>query len=156
MVITIKEIYGYNLLYDEGSRRFVIHDTDGMELAHANTQGEAEIKAKALSKQEFKHISIVKITKEGQLQKGELTSLNKDDKCVWVSMEKSKDIWNSGRRKLNLRLDSGEYYEATETNLKILEAIIAKRETIDTILAEIKALRDTLEKLINLAYFDLK
>lgn len=155
MAIKIKEIYGYNLLYEESSRKFIVQDNNGTELASANIQAEAEVKAKALSKQDFKRIPIVEIGHEGQITTGELTSLNKDDKSAWVSMEKSKGGWSGGRQKINLRY-THNYYEATEANLKILEGIKAKREAVDNILAEIKDLKDTLEKPIDLSYFGLE
>jgi len=154
MTIKIKEMYGYNLSYDERLRRFIILDTDGTELAHANTQDEAEVKAKALSKQDFKRIRIVKVEQEGQMTMGELTSLNKDDESAWVSMEKSSHGWGSGRRKIALAYDKG-YYEATEVNLKIVEDIKAKEESLNHIKAEIKALITTLEKPINMGYFGI-
>ena len=154
MAIKIKEIYGYNLLYDERLRRFVIEDTDGTNLGHANTQDDAEVKAKALAKREFKRIPIIKIEQEGQSIMGELTSLNRDDKSVWVSMEKSKDVWDSGRQKIGLVYSEG-YYEVTQVNLKILEDIKAKRESLNYIKAEIKDLIATLEKPINMDYFGI-
>lgn len=154
MAIKIKGIYGYNLLYDERGKRFVIEDTDRTELANAKTQEEAEVKAKALSKQDFKRIRIVTVGQEGLTTMGEITSLNRDDKSAWVSMEKDEHTWSSGRRKIDLRYDKG-YYEITEVNLKTLEYIKAKRDTVDSILTEIKSLRDTLEKPINVEYFGI-
>lgn len=153
-MIKIKEIYGFALVYDEYLKRFVIRDTDGTELAYGETQDEAEAKAKILNKQEFKCIRIIKVGDEGRVGRGELTSLNKDDKSFWVSMEKS-DSWGSGRQKVSLSHMRG-YYEATETNLKIIEDIIVKREAADTILAEILSLKETLELPINLDYFGIK
>lgn len=154
MAIKIKEIYGYTLLYDERSKRFVVWDTDGTELANATTQDEAEVKAKTLHKQEFSRIPVMRVVSDGRISRGELTSLNRDEKSAWVSMEKSERTWGSGRQKISLRYDSG-YYEATETNLKTVEDIKAKREIIDGILAEIEGLRDTLDKPINLSYFGI-
>ena len=154
MIIKIKEIFGYKISYDEQRKKFIVEDADGIELANANTQDEAEVKAKALSKQEFKRIRITQVAEEGRVTMGELTSLNRDDKSVWVSMEKSETTWGSGRQKINLRYSS-RFYEATETNLKILEGIKAKGETLDQVKSEIKALIDTLEKPINLDYFGI-
>ena len=154
MTIKIKEIFGYKLSYDERMKRFIVEDTDGTELAWANTQDEAEVKAKALSKQEFKRIPFIEVKQEGQITTGELTSLNKDDQSAWVSMEKSEDNYGGGRRKINLRYDHG-YYEVIEANLKILEGIKAKRETLNQIKAEIKALIATLEKPIDMDYFGI-
>ena len=155
MSIIINEIYGYQLSYDEVKKRFVIIDTDGTELAHAPTQDEAEVKAKALSKQEFSRIWIMRVRTEGEITMGEITSLNRDEKSAWVSMKISKDSWGSGRQKINLKYDRG-LYEATETNLKIIEDIRLKREILTEIRLEIEGLIDTLEKPINLSYFGLE
>lgn len=152
MSIKIKEIYGYKLLYNDRDRNFIIEDTDGTELASAKTQDEAEVKAKNLSKQEFKRVDIIKVEQEGQITMGELTSLNRKDKSAWISMEKSEHTWGSGRQKINLDYHRG-YYEATETNLKILEEIKAKREVLTQIKTEIKDTIAKLEKPIDLNYF---
>lgn len=154
MGIKIKEIYGYTLLYDERLRRFIIKDADGTELAHANTQDDAEVKAKALSKQEFKRIRIINVEQEGQSTMGELTSLNRDDKSAWVSMEKDEHAYGGGRRKISLNYDRG-YYEETGANLKILGEIKAKREILNRIKTELKNLIAVLEKPINLGYFGI-
>ncbi len=154
MSIKIKEIYGYNLSYDETGKRFVIGDTDGTELAWGKTQDEAEAKAKALSRQEFKRINIILVRGEGEVNLGELTSLNKDDKSAWISMIKGIGP-DSGRRKIDLRYYRG-YYEATEANLKTVESIKAKREALLRAQTEITALVGTLEKPINLEYFGME
>ena len=153
-MIKIKEIYGYKLGYDESQKYFVVEDTNGTELAHDNTQDGAEVKAKALSKQEFKRISIVRVEGEGNVTLGECTSLNKDAEEAWVSMKKEKDGWGSGRQKISLRYNHG-YYEATEANLKILENIRSKREALLQIISDINALKGTLEKPINNKYFGI-
>ncbi|MBU0847026.1 hypothetical protein KKH23_07520 [Patescibacteria group bacterium] len=153
-MVKIKEMYGYQITYNPKSRRFLVEDSDGTELAFAKTQDEIEIKAKALSKQEFKRFRIVKVGNEGQVTMGEFTSLNRDDQSGWISMEKGEETWGSGRQKIALRFDRG-YYEATETNLKTLGNIKSKRESLNNILAEIKSLRDILEKPINLDYFGI-
>ena len=154
MGMRIKEIYGYTLVYDERMRRFLIEDTDGTELAHANTQDEAEVKAKALTKQEFKRIRIMRVVQDGQTVMGELTSLNRDDQSAWVSMGKSEHTYGSGRQRVSLRYDHC-YYELTEANCKILEALTVKAENLKHIRGEIEALIDTLEKQINLGYFGI-
>ncbi len=154
MTIKIKEIYGYKLGYQEGLERFVLEDTDGTELAYGKTQSEVEVKAKSLRQQEFKRIRIIKVQTEGVSNLGELTSLNRDDNSAWVSMEKGEDSWGSGRSKIALHYDHG-FYEATETNLKILENIKGRRETLLQIKSDIDTLIGTLEKPINLAYFGI-
>ena len=154
-MLKIKQIYGFDLWYDERRRFFVITDTDGTELTHSERQDEAEIKAKSLSKQEFKRFPIVRVTHEGIIQVGELTSLNRDDKSVWVSMEKSPEMWGSGgRSKLNLKYDHN-FHELTEANAKILEGIRAKHEALKQIEADIEAVVGTLEKPINMNYFGI-
>lgn len=155
MIIKIKKIFGYELNYDEALKRFVVEDVDGIQLAHADTQDEAEVKAKALSKQEFKRIHIVRVETEGQVTMGELTSLNRDDNSAWISMEKTEEGWGSGRQKLNLRYVCN-YYEATEVNLKVLKDIKIKKKTLDQIKIEIADLIKTLERNINSDYFDLE
>jgi len=154
-MIRIKEIWGYTLSYDERLRRFIITDTDSTELAHSEKQDDAEAKAKALSKQEFKRIPIINVSHGGYSARGELTSLNKDDKSAWVSIEKAEGIFGSGRQKINLKYDSG-YYEVTEENLKILDSIIAEREIVDNALEAISSLIGTLEKQLGLGYFGIK
>lgn len=154
MTIKIKEIYGYTLVYDEKRKTFSIQDIDGTELAYGQTQDEAEAKAKALSKQDFKRIPIVRVEQEGQVTPGELTSLNRDDRAAWISMEKGEDSYGSGRRKISLRYDHS-YYEATEANLKVIEGIKTKREALKLIKAEIEVLIDTLEKPIDGDFFGI-
>ena len=155
MAIKIKQMFGYQISYDVRRRQFIVEDTDGTELAYAQTQDEIEVKAKALSKQEFKRISIVKVNQEGIITSGELTSLDRADKSAWVSMEKSKYSWGSGRQKISLNSDRG-YYESTDKNLIISENIKAKAEDLNRIRVEINALEATLEKPINRAYFGIE
>lgn len=154
MAIKINEMYGYQITYDQRMRRFLVEDSDGTELACANTQDEAEVKAKSLSKQEFTRIPIARVYIEGRIATGEVTSLNRDEKTAWVSMEKGEDTWGSGRQKISLS-SSKEYYELTGANAEILESIKAKSETLNQIRAEIRVLIDTLEKPINLSYFGI-
>lgn len=154
MTIKIKEIYGYKLGYQESMERFVLEDTDGTELAYGKTQAEVEVKAKSLRQQEFKRIRIIGVQSEGKVTLGELTSLNRDDSSAWVSMEKNKDSYGSGRSKINLKYDHG-YYEETEANLKILENIKGKREVLLQIQSDINALVATLEKPIDSKYFGI-
>ena len=152
-MLEIKMIYGYKLFYDELARRFVIKDTDGTELASAPTQDEAESKAKELSKKDFCRIAIVRISDDGEIDHGEITSLNKQDKVAWVSMEGTRR-WSSGRHKVDLRYDH-DYYADTEENKPIVEAISEKQKTVDKTLAEIKDLKSTLKSDINEAYFGI-
>ena len=154
MEIKIKELYGYELCYDERSRRFVIKDTDGTELGNAPTQDEAESKAKALTKAEFKRIRVVRVQSDGRVTMGELTSVNKDDKEAWVVLEKGEDTWGSGREKIHLAHTTG-YFEATAKNMTVLENIKKRREIINQTLNEIKSLIETLESPINLGYFGI-
>lgn len=154
MAIQIKEMYGYQITYNVNLRRFLVEDRDGTELAHANTQDEIEVKAKSLSKQEFQRIPIVRVGGDGEIAMGEVTSLNRDDKSAWVSMKKGKHTWGSGRQKIGLNYSPG-YYELTERNTEIVEAIKTKGEVLGQIRTEIKGLIDTLEKRINLSYFGI-
>lgn len=156
MPIKIEVIYGYQILYDERLKRFLVQDSDGTELAYGSTQDEAEMKAKSLSKQEFKRISIVRVGDEEEVTMGQLTSLNKDDRSAWVSMETGGDHWRgmSGREKLHLQYDHG-YYEATEANLQVVERVKEKRVELQKVQGEIESLIDSLEKRINLGYFGL-
>lgn len=154
-MLEIKKVYGFTLYYDERRRFFVLLEDDGTEVGHAQTQDEAEDKAKVLSKQEFKRIPIFKVNDlEGRITTGELTSLNPDDVSAWVSMEKDKDTWGSGRQKINLRYDGG-FYEQTPRNNLILDAIRKQAEILKTAQDEIKALVAQLEKPINKSYFNL-
>jgi len=153
-MIKIKTSYGFNLSYDERRRLFVITETDGTEVGIAKSQDEAEVKAKALSKREFKRIKIVLVKDDGGTTEGELTSLNSDDVSAWVSMEKSDYTWGSGRSKIDLRYDRG-YFEATPANAKIIESIRAKRLSIDQALKDIAELKGRLESSINKQYFGL-
>ncbi len=150
----IKEVYGFNLSYDERKRQFIITDTDGTEMGVARNQDEAEQKAKTLSKSEFKRINIFCVKSDGRVMMGELTSFNPDDKSSWVSMEKSVHTYGSGRSKIDLNYDKG-YYEASDSNLKIVEAITAKGLTILQTLEDIKELIATLGCPINTDYFGL-
>jgi len=152
MAIKIKEIYGYRILYDERLKRFLIEDSDGTEMGFGSTQDEAEAKAKALSKQEFKRISIAKVGRDGEVATGEVTSLNKDERTVWVSIEKGS-TW-SGRQKIHLQYGHG-CYEMTVTNASILERVKEKGVELQKVEAEIKSLIEILERPINLDYFGL-
>ena len=154
MAIKIKEIYGYQILYDERLKRFIIEDSDGTELGFGSTQDEAEEKAKVLSKQEFKRISVVEVRRGGEVVMGQLTSLNKDDRSAWVSMEPRSGHRRGEREKIHLRSGTG-YYEATITNLQIVETVKEKGVELQKVEAEIKSLIDILEKPINLDYFGL-
>ena len=153
-MLKIKEVYGFTLSYDESRRRFIITDTDGMEMGYGNNQDEAEAKAKALSKRQFKRVKIFRVYNEGQITMGELTSINPDEPSAWISMEQSAHTWGSGREKTNLKYDRG-FYEATEPNLKVAETIKQKKKVIDQTLKEIKDLVNQLEKPINAGYFGL-
>ncbi len=153
-MLKIKEAYGFNLYYDEGRRRFILTDTDGTEVGYGNNQDEAETKAKALSKREFKRIKIFLVRTEGQVILGELTSLNRDEPSAWVSMEQSRNTWGSGREKISLKYDSS-YYEATEPNMRIAVTIKQKRDAIDQTINEIDELIKQLEHPINQEYFGI-
>ncbi len=154
-MLKISSVCGYNLAYDESRRLFVITDTDGTELVQGDTQTEAESKAKALSKQEFKRIPIVHVHNSGQVRMGEVTSLNRDDKSVWVSMAKREDeSYGGGRGKVSLDYDRG-YYEATAKNLNIAAEIEMKEKTIKVLLDGIDRLIKTLENPIGRGYFGI-
>ena len=155
MNISISEKYGYRIVYDDRTRKFLVLDADGTELAQAPTQDEAEAKAKSLSKQDFKRINILRIPDDGEIVTGQLTSLNKDDNSAWVSMDKGERAYGGGRQKVSLRYDRG-YYVETENNLKIADEIRRKRAVITQTLEEIKSLKEKLESAINLNYFGLE
>ena len=155
-MIKIKEIYGYQLGYDESRRFFIIVDTDGTELAYGNTQDKTEEKAKALSKRDFVRIPIIRVNADGRVVKGEITSLDKLSREYWVSMEKEDNFYGSGRGKEMLGSNFMHYHEATERNLDLAKEIEAKAKDIADIKAEIEQLRTAMEKPINLEYFGME
>ena len=154
-MIKIGKASGFDLYYDESRRFFVIRDADGAELGHGDTQTEAEGKAKSLSKQEFKHIPIVRVVDNGQTAFGELTSLNRDDCSAWVSMKPGQGTYGSGRNKIDLKYHR-EYYEDCAANSKIITEIQAKRQLVETALEQITQLIKTLQHRIGESYFDMK
>ena len=74
---------------------------------------------------------------------------------MWVSMERSKSSYGSGREKINLGYAT-RFYEVTEANLKLAAEIVAKGEAILAFDDEVQVLKEQLEKGINLEYFGIK
>ena len=154
-MIKIRDFQGYEICYHTQLKRFELYE-DGNVITFANTQDELEEKAKKLSKSEFKRIPILTVDSEGNVQLGELTSLNREEGGAWVVMEKSDRFGvGGGREKLRLYSQDSKFNEKTEANLAIIEAIEKKRDELKSITADIRALRGQLEKPINNAYFGI-
>ena len=156
-MIQIKKILGLDIKYDEQRERFYLYDEAGTEIGSGGTQAEVEKQAKSHSKQKFTRVAIIRFRSDHVLMKVELTSYNGDDMSTWVSMEKPKGAYGSGREKINLGSSYGTgYYEATEKNLVIAAEIEAKGKLVKVLQVEAEALKEQLEKRINKEYFGIK
>lgn len=154
-MLKIGNASGYDLYYDESRRFFVITDTDGTEMAHGDSQGEVEGKAKILRKEEFKRIPIFRVDSDKKIRLGELTSLNRDDRVCWASMFRMEgESHGGGRGKVDLRYDR-VYYELSPNNTELIAKIKAKTDVIDKLRTETNDLIKMLDKPINSEYFGL-
>jgi len=142
----------YELYYEGNSYQrdfYAIQDRE--VITRAPTQDALEKKLKGMNKQGFKRIPIMEIHRpyyndSYTIAFGEVTSLNRDDKEVWVSF--------SGKRSKS-GLGYCPYHEKTEANIAIARQIIAKRKEVSRIEMEIDELRKSMEKPINKAYFGI-
>ena len=153
-MVKVAQFADYDIWYDATRRRFILTDQEGNEVASGESQTAVEEKASRLRKEGFKRISIIRVENDGEVIKGELTSINRDEQSAWVSMEVPDKAYGSGRHKVTLRYISN-YYEATESNLTVAEAIKEKHKVIEQTLEEIRLLRATMVNRIDLDYFGL-
>jgi len=150
-MIEIRKVQGYGIFYESRSRRFIVQDSDGAQVALAETEDGAEAKIKTLCKQEFKRIPVIRVLHDGEIQYGELTSINRDDLSSWVSMMTKR---GSERSKISLNYDH-DFYEATPKNMELVKQIAEQKEIIDKAKKETATIIRTLESRINMAYFGI-
>ena len=156
-MIKIAEVAGFTIHYETREKKFVLIDHEGKRVASAFSQEKLEEKAKALQKQEFKRVPILKLESTGQASPGEITSINIDDMTMWVVLK--RQYTDGSERQVREKERIGSHtgcYEHTEHNLAVAEKIKEQHAIIDTAYAEARRLREQMEKPINLEYFGIK
>ena len=153
MAIEIKTYGNYKIRYAE--QRFYAIDAQGDRAEEAPTEAELIEKLKVLDKRDFKRVQIYRVEQNGHVQVGVITSIDSGVQEAWINMEKDPSHYGSGRSKVYLSSGRDLYYEQTLANIDKVEQIRQRREHIEGILLEIRALRDQLEKPINREYFGM-
>lgn len=156
-MIKITDVEGFRLCYDSSEKKFMLINDAGERVASDVSQEELEKKAKALRKEEFQRIPILKMPPDGRASTGEITSVNIDDSTMWVVLTRQLSHGGGKQERSKESLRYGNFcYEHTEHNLTIAEKIRAQHELIGAAEAESERLRNQLEKPINSAYFGIK
>lgn len=154
-MIKIEDIKGYVVGYDSRRKCFLLVDAEGAEVATAGTQQEIEEKAKVLAKQAFTRIDFMQINDHGVIMEGTVTSVDRDDRSMWVVMKGSRFLGRVHRNRVDLLISSYHYYENTSANVAVAAKIREQAELVDRAYVEVKRLRDTLEKKIDHEYFGM-
>ncbi len=142
----VKDFLGYGIELNETSGKFVLRGPDGNDLATAPSLELIEGKAKSIAKGSFKRIPFVSVAYNGKVTTGEVTSVNLDDGVCWIGGE-------GGRSKIILRYAGRDRCEATPRNVKLAEQCAAINLRIDDQLAQVREIRDLMEKPLNDSYW---
>ena len=132
-MIRIGKTHGLQLWYNSNIHRFILWNDEQEEMGRTETQEQAEVLAKKLSKEKFEPILAFERS-DLDLYPCTITSLNREDKSFWYTMDKNK-------RRGKERLRCSNFYVQTEANKKVAGEL-AK------IVAQIKALEEKGDKLM--------
>lgn len=150
MSVEIRSYNQYKIFYSSSSHEFFAEE-DGTKVESASTEKVLIDNLKVRDKSGFKRVPIYAVSQDGEVQKGELTSVVDGGCKAWVRMPDSQ--YSSGRSKIYLSSGRDKYFEQTEANAVKVEQVKSRGEQIKALLTEIKGIRETLEKPINLEYF---
>ncbi len=145
MQVKIKDVQGYQIVYDTEFKRFELKTSTGELEASAPTQLELENKVIKLSKAEFSPIEAYY-----NLNSGRITSVNLDEQEAWFSYDK-KTYLNT-RTKVSLKYNTNLYAKSPNNN-SIKTQVDAKHEQRDKLYNEIIELQKKLDSPLDLAYF---
>lgn len=165
MQVDVKVYKGFKIIFVDTLKEFRAIDEDGHMEAKADTVEELEKKIGKLGRAKFTPIRVIHVTSYGTAEMGKITSVNEEDRsCRFVcdppppDSEKRKGLWGyspHSHSKVNLRYDSGNYFEYSVKNVAIADQIMECKQKSDALGKKIEKLSETLEKPISLEYFGL-
>ncbi len=145
----IKEVQGYQVVYDDSDKNFKLLNAEGDMVAFSAAQESVERKVEELKKLGF-NFPIRAIYNHTL---GRVTSLNVSDRSVRFVPDEPDDKKWGYRSKYKVDLSHSGLFEETEENKVICQNIQAQEDNVRMIRENIKSLEGELKDPFNHEYF---